>query len=814
MERFRAPSKEYAHRGPSPSTASTEDNRQRSHYPGDGFPGAGNSGTGNPNGGPPPRPPYNPPPNGGGNPGNRGYGPPGGGGHGHPGGGGYGPPGGGGGHGPPGGGGYGPPGRGGGGNAPWNYGQLPTIKNKVKAEQLPSWDGQYDSAVQYFFEIQETAALGGNIPERMGFWLWKNFEKGSSVAEWYAGLTSDLKAHMRSHYTHFVDTIQRYFLGSEWKQYIQLKYENQSFRQSGHDKETPHQFIMRRILYTRMLLQVPPDSPAEVYYICAKNPVSLASLLNKDSIADSASLQLRTRELQDALIDSWARTHGGKVVTKDNLLSMLNQVGVQVTQNRQPYRSYRSITKTEPSASATAHLAEAEEEGPLEPEPEALPNDDTIIHQTYVTMKRQPPPSRRGPFPFDKCDHIHTTLGKRPAWPCRACGSANHWDKECPMYDRLMAKVKKAMWVEKEDPEEDNTVYTQVYVALLENVETSACVEREPIRDYGPISGDVCELPPPPRGAPTFKVKRRGRSAPGQAVLGTSVLSMQGRLGSMDERAIDLRLDSGADVSLVSKEFLETLKKQVTINKGMKMKLWQLTDKNACLEGYVTLPMFIDSEDGSVIKTEVEAYVVPGMSVDVLLEEDYQLAHEVTVARDLELGTRVSYRSCPYSIKALPVGRTKDFDRMVPSHVSHASYVRAKQHRRAQARRHRKRCKFGEERKTIRAQTDLKITPNSVASLRVEGYFDDERDWLVEKSLLANSDDSFFAIPNVLFSSSFPVVPVMNPTDRPRYIRKGEAVGIITDPDKALDSPKSAEQKIAMEKHVSCLASMVHAMME
>ncbi|KZP24428.1 hypothetical protein FIBSPDRAFT_735857 [Athelia psychrophila] len=277
---------------------------------------------------------------------------------------------------------------------------------------------------------------------------------------------------MRSHYTHFVDTIQRYFLGSEWKQYIQLKYENQSFRQAGHEKESPHQFIMCRILYTHMLLQVTPDSPAEVYYICAKNPVSWASLLNKDNIADTASLQLRTRELQDALVDSWARTHSGKVVTKDNLVLMLHQAGFQ------PYRSYRSSARADPSASATVHLAEVEGNSP-EPEQDTLPNDDTIIHQTYVTMKRQPPPSRRGPFPFDKCDHVHTTLGKHPAWPCRACGSANHWDKACLMYDRMMAKVKKAMWVEKEDPEEDNTVYTQVYIALLENIEQSACVERE-----------------------------------------------------------------------------------------------------------------------------------------------------------------------------------------------------------------------------------------------------------------------------------------------------------------------------------------------
>lgn len=902
---------------PRPTSTTPSPDHHRICHMTPGYPGGdgGSPGGGNHGGGPPHRPFPSFPPNGpagrmpannNGPPGGGGYGPPGGGGYGPPGGG-YGPPGGGGngppggGYGPPGGGGNGPPGGGGngppaaGGNTPWNYGQRPFMKTEVKPEQLPSWDSEYDTAVQYFFEIQEIAALGGDIPDRMGFWLWKRFKEGSSVADWYAGLTSDLKAHMRSHYTNFVDTIQRYFLGAEWKQYIQLKYENQHFRQTGHDKESPHQFIMRRILYTRMLLQVPPDSASEVYYICAKNPVTWASLLNKDTIADTASLQLRTRELHDALVDSWSRSQGGKVVTKDNLLSMLQQAGYHPSSNRSTFRSYRPHPKPESSALATAHVAEAAGEG-LEFEAESLPPDDAIIHQVYATMQRQPPPSRRGPFPFDKCDHVHTTLGKRPAWPCKACGSSNHWDKECPMYDRMMAKVKKALWVEKEDPGEDLTVYTQVYIALLENIEESQCVEREEVYklsmrasaqmtdernahrvevvededdlrrrakieaieglgfDIVPNSNalptrtrddleanresnfhsqemgvnpdspknesptttqeSTRELPPPPKDLPTFKVARRKKAAPGQAAMGTSVLSMRGKLGSLDERTIDLRLDSGADVSLVSKEFLQTLKNKVPISKGMKMRLWQLTDRNACLEGYTTLPVFVESEDGTVVETEVEAYVVPGMSVDVLLGEDYQLNHEVTVARDLEKGTRVSYRSCPHSIPAIAVGRTKDFDRMSPSHISHASYVRAKQHRRSQARKYRKRRKFGEERKTIRAQTDLKIAPNSVASLRVEGYFDDEREWLVEKSLLANADDSFFAIPNVLFSASFPVVPVMNPTDRPRYIRKGEAVGIITDPAEFLDSPKSEEHRSKMEAHAACLASMVQTMME
>lgn len=203
------------------------------------------------------------------------------------------------------------------------------------------------------------------------------------------------------------------------------------------------------------------------------------------------------------------------------------------------------------------------------------------------------------------------------------------------MYDRFTAKVKKAMWVEKEDPSEDRTVYTQVYVALLENVEDSAYVESETVQKLslrvraqlqdlknahrveevedesvserrhkeGYLAGQEYEmipdsnllpgqsssyhtssrsglsvperteptpediqsveemleencgsnLPPPPKEPATVKINRRKRTAPGLAAMDTSVLSMQGKLGSMEDRTIDLRLDSGADVSLVSK---------------------------------------------------------------------------------------------------------------------------------------------------------------------------------------------------------------------------------------------------------------------
>lgn len=319
---------------------------------------------------------------------------------------------------------------------------------------------------------------------------------------------------------------------------------------------------------------------------------------------------------------------------------------------------------------------------------------------------------------------------------------------------------------------------------------------------------------PPPTEEPFIQIPRRKKTAPGRAAVRTSVLSIRGRVNKIQEREIDLHLDSGVDVSLVSQDFLDSLKTKPTIKQGMKMRLWQLTSKNESLASYVTLPLFIEAADGTILESEVEAYVVPGMSVDILLGEDYQLCHKIAVHRSVEDGTCIAFGGLPYEVRAVPVGRTKDFEWITTTHFGMASYMRAKAHRRSQVKQHRRRIKFGAEKKTIWAAADVKIAPNSVASLKVDGYFEEEspKDWLVEKSHITNNDNSFFAVPNVLFSSSHPVIPIMNPTDRPRYIHKGEIVGTITDPAKFLDTSDSPEQWEKMNKSVLSIASLIHCL--
>ncbi|KAJ7081450.1 hypothetical protein C8R44DRAFT_557283, partial [Mycena epipterygia] len=287
------------------------------------------------------------------------------------------------------------------------------------------------------------------------------------------------------------------------------------------------------------------------------------------------------------------------------------------------------------------------------------------------------------------------------------------------------------------------------------------------------------------------RIPKRRAAAPGLSALGVSVLSMRGSVGSRDGEIIDLRLDTCADVTLISQDFYRSLDKPPPIREGIPMKLIQLTQEEEGIQGYTNIPVFMMSEEGELIETEAEAYFVPGMSVPILLGEDYQVNYELALTRNVESGSRVHFRDWEFTVKAQN-GLSRE----------------------AKTKLHRAKGKFGEEKLTICASRDYRIRPHECRSIFVEGYFEDDQEWLVEKSLLANANDSFFALPNVLISSTNPWVPICNPTDQPRIVRKGESVGTLVDPQAYFDKPKSEEQHLKFAQSAETIAQVIQTNLE
>lgn len=138
-------------------------------------------------------------------------------------------------------------------------------------------------------------------------------------------------------------------------------------------------------------------------------------------------------------------------------------------------------------------------------------------------------------------------------------------------------------------------------------------------------------------------------------------------VGSVKNAEMDLHLDSCTDITLISYEYYESLATKPSIKQGMRLQLWQLTDKDSKLKGFVRIPIFMVSETRDVLETEAEAYVVPNMTVPILLGEDYQQSYEISVTQNVELGTHIGFGQHDHRIHAEPVERTKDFGRLCQS---------------------------------------------------------------------------------------------------------------------------------------------------
>jgi hypothetical protein len=761
---------------------------------------------------------------------------------------------------------------------------VPTIKAELKKEDLPSWDGNHETAIDYFWKIQQLASLGGFIPQALGYWLWTSLKEGSTVQLWFSMLSSQEQDYMRGHYLTYLYGLKEGFLGRTWQRKMHAIYENQSFRQAGHEDETPVRFIMRRTMYTRMLVNSDNGGPNEVYLVMQRAPLSWGPAINVDNIQSTSRLHSKITEHEKTLLHI-SRTESSRLITSDNLLYNLKRLGIesssganQNTQGRSSYRRRANVSEVESNSGTSATTIESER----------LATEHEVM-QVLTRRQRAPP---KGGYPFPKNDHVVTKMGKLPPSPCKACGSDKHWDKECPDRDTHEVTQKRTANLSfQTSAEEDETEvsYCAAYAVLLDNriqeqVESHAkemsnslpqgfheaaltalaralvqgkegrktvekaesqratVVEVDDEDDlaarlkekaaYG-ILLEAIPTQPPTRDVPKERDKDQkspsdttdaGTPAPkvektripksritrsGRSAVGVSVVAMKGKIGSVRNGYTDLRLDSCADITLISADYLASLRDKPSIQQGVRMKLWQLTDKDCELRGFVRIPIIVETKEKGLIEMEAEAYVVPNMTVPILLGEDFQLTYEISVSRSTSDGTTITFRRSPHSVAAQPVEPSYDFQRLRPSAYVIGKLTRDKSHRRRKADRRARALRNEAEQSVVRAKRDYIIRPNECRRIEVTGAFEVEGEWLIEKNILPRKDGDTLAVPNVLISASDPHIPVSNTSSRPQTIRKGEVLATKHDPASYFDTPQSDESRAKFEAHAFAIRSII-----
>ena len=237
----------------------------------------------------------------------------------------------------------------------------------------------------------------------------------------------------------------------------------------------------------------------------------------------------------------------------------------------------------------------------------------------------------------------------------------------CKMPSVSIEEVEDDFWTEyRAKPKSTSHLLEEYQITAKETVASERAVHTsETFREIPTVkNGEEAStpLPPPPKEFKPVRMPKKRFYPAGESSVGVSVLSVKGWVGHLDNSQTDLRLDSCADVTLISEEYYNSLRARPLIQQGMRMRLWQLTDTDSSLKGFVQIPVFMLTDDGITVETEAEAYVVPGMTVPILLGEDYQLTYEVGVTRNVEEGPRVHLGKSTYEFTARQVERTKDFE--------------------------------------------------------------------------------------------------------------------------------------------------------
>ncbi|EJD35880.1 hypothetical protein AURDEDRAFT_38981, partial [Auricularia subglabra TFB-10046 SS5] len=296
----------------------------------------------------------------------------------------------------------------------------------------------------------------------------------------------------------------------------------------------------------------------------------------------------------------------------------------------------------------------------------------------------------------------------------------------------------------------------------------------------------------------------RRRPPDGHSSVGIGVLSVNGRVGSADQEPIVLRLDSGASISLIAEEYLKTLIDPPRVRTGLRIEIAQLTDQSPRIKGYVQVPVRISAEGGGTLVFHAELYVVPGMTVPILLGEDFQFNYEMETLRNVELGTKIKIGATGYSFAA----------------SSTTTFIARKQHRRDRANRHRRKQTMAKG--ALRAWEDVLIPPETTKRVRVAGDLQQGREWYVERFLVPQADEAFLTVPNTLLDlcttdagckepgsiARCSTLPVSNPTKVPRILRAGTLLGYASDPQTSLDKPRTDEELEQMRAAGVLLAAL------
>ncbi|KZV91629.1 hypothetical protein EXIGLDRAFT_769680 [Exidia glandulosa HHB12029] len=377
---------------------------------------------------------------------------------------------------------------------PQNY---PRIDTKMRPDDLPAWDGSRRTALEYLMSLRTWSRVGGLIPHQIG--TYAPLQWTGAAKSWWDNLTERARVFYGSHVRNLIYGIRYGLLTDEWVRELTNSFNVMSFREPGHSKETPVEFIRRRAIIVNTLWAL--DDRQKVSQVLSRAPAEWPYILDERNIQDLDLLMARAAELETHLVVSSRTGADTSAMIRDEVHNQLRAIQAAQRAARPPATEpSSSYNFRRPPPARNAHVADGMTTNNLidfldEPHAHATSSSpasdpqydvpsivdtytvsasDIAIHEAeiFLASRARSRPAPKDGYPFERDPRVSDP---KPPSECKCCGGW-HWDRDCkhwPEYEKRK-RSPQAFKLSTERPIEEETVYGIVYRARANNKFVSA----------------------------------------------------------------------------------------------------------------------------------------------------------------------------------------------------------------------------------------------------------------------------------------------------------------------------------------------------
>jgi hypothetical protein len=339
---------------------------------------------------------------------------------------------------------------------------------RLKWLEMPEWDGDPDKAIAWILKGDSLARLSPQISQHLPLIASMQF-KGPLEATWSAHAQS-YKDNILQDWATLSDWALNSFLGTAWSTQQRLLFNNEAFRSPKHSLEKPAEYIQRRILAARVFYRFTPHSAEETAAIMLNAPIEWNVMLRWSENPPIESVLMLAKQYEDTLLATWRN------VSRSNRFR-------EMTQAKQAHHA----TADEEVGDDTASVHSAPEDDPEEAfyysggemdaghrdamNAQALPRNGRSGQRNRPPYRSRNADTAEKTYPYPRDDSVVSQ--HRPGQKCFACGSENHWVRECPHYGAYSSRLERKS-LRKEHRRYESPRYKAAYAAIVDVAEESS----------------------------------------------------------------------------------------------------------------------------------------------------------------------------------------------------------------------------------------------------------------------------------------------------------------------------------------------------